>query len=42
MKRLLFVLSVGACSPEIAAGTYFCGPEQLCPEGLVCDGIEDV
>lgn len=27
-----------ACTPEIGSGTYFCGPEQLCPPGQQCDG----
>jgi hypothetical protein len=25
-----------SCAPEITANTYYCGPEQLCPEGLQC------
>jgi len=29
-------LAVG-CTPEIGAGTYFCGPELLCPPDLACD-----
>ncbi len=29
--------AAASCSPEIGAGTYFCGPDKLCPEGLVCD-----
>ncbi len=41
MRRLL-LLVLGACSAEIAPNTYFCGPEQLCPDGLVCDAVEDV
>ena len=40
--RTLLVLLVGACSADIAPGTYFCGPEQLCPEGLTCDAVEDI
>lgn len=27
----------GACSPEIGSGTYYCGPERLCPPDLECD-----
>lgn len=34
--------SLGACTPEIVPGAYLCGPEQACPEGLACDGAEDV
>lgn len=26
-----------ACSPEIGTGTYFCGPERLCPPDLECN-----
>lgn len=36
MRALAFVL-FAACSPEIAPGTYFCGPEELCPDDLACD-----
>src|SRR5436305_1499322 len=25
-----------ACSPDIASGTYFCGPEEACPSNQVC------
>lgn len=27
---------ITACSPDIAPGTYFCGPEKLCPPDLIC------
>ena len=40
MKRLAFVV-VAACTPDIAPGAYLCGPEQLCPDGLVCNGGVD-
>jgi hypothetical protein len=29
---------LAACSPEIEAGVYFCGPDEACPSGFVCDG----
>lgn len=32
----LGVASLGACAPDIVSDTYLCGPERLCPEGLVC------
>lgn len=36
--RAIFALAfLAACSPEVAPGTYFCGPEELCPDGLACD-----
>lgn len=42
MIRALLVLALGACSAEIAPETYFCGPEELCPEGLACNGIDNI
>lgn len=39
--RYLVVL-LAACSAEIAPETYFCGPEQLCPEGLACNGVDNI
>lgn len=33
---LLAALAVG-CTPDIGRGTYFCGPERLCPPDLECD-----
>jgi len=35
------VLLLAACEPDIASGSYLCGPEQLCPEGLACQGSVD-
>jgi hypothetical protein len=32
----LMICSFG-CSPEITSGTYFCGPERLCPPDFECD-----
>jgi hypothetical protein len=40
--RRLGLLLFAACSAEIAPDTYFCGPEQLCPEGLACNGEDNV
>ena len=40
--RTVFVLaftSLAACSPEVAPGTYVCGPEELCPDDLKCDRV---
>jgi hypothetical protein len=39
---LLACLLASACSPEVVAGAYFCGPERLCPEDLVCDGATNI
>jgi hypothetical protein len=34
-----FVLVViASCTPDIAPGSYLCGPEQDCPDGQRCDG----
>ncbi len=42
MRRGLLVLALAAgalagCTPEIDSGTYYCGPERLCPPDLACD-----
>ncbi|MBA3500013.1 MAG: hypothetical protein M4D80_33985 [Myxococcota bacterium] len=31
------LLFATACAPEIAPGSYVCGPEELCPEGQRCN-----
>ncbi len=28
---------LAACTPEIATGSYFCGPDSTCPEGQACN-----
>lgn len=35
LTALLIVLA--GCEPEIGNGTYFCGPERLCPPDQECD-----
>lgn len=38
MRRVAaMALVLAACVPEIGTGTYFCGPERLCPPELACD-----
>ncbi len=37
MRRLLLIALLSGCTPEIGPGTYYCGPERLCPPDLVCD-----
>jgi hypothetical protein len=32
---------VAGCTPDIAPGSYLCGPEMLCPDGLACNGGVD-
>ncbi|RMH41685.1 MAG: hypothetical protein D6689_10350 [Deltaproteobacteria bacterium] len=32
-------VAMAACEPEIGPGTYFCGPEMLCPPDLSCDPL---
>lgn len=39
--RAALLLALAACSPEIATGSYLCGPEEKCPPGEACDGISD-
>lgn len=39
MTRLALAaaLIAAACTPDIGRGTYYCGPERLCPPDLACD-----
>jgi hypothetical protein len=37
MRLLLLALLAAACSPDIARGSYFCGPERFCPPDMECD-----
>jgi hypothetical protein len=32
---------VAACTPDIVSGAYFCGTQQLCPDGLACNGADN-
>jgi hypothetical protein len=41
MRLAMIVLAASACTAEIAPGAYLCGPEQLCPEGLACNGTDN-
>lgn len=36
------VAALAGCSAEIAPGSYFCGPELNCPEGLACNGVDNI
>jgi len=40
MRAALLVLVAG-CSPEIASGSYLCGPDKACPPSEACDGVTD-
>jgi len=31
-----------ACTPDIAPGSYLCGPERSCPEDQACDGVTNI
>lgn len=42
MRLVIVCLLVAACTPDIAPGSYLCGPEQLCPEGQSCNGPDNV
>lgn len=38
MRVLVAAIALSAaCSPDIGTGTYFCGPDRLCPPDLECD-----
>lgn len=39
---LMIVAFTAACTPDLVPGTYFCGPEQLCPEGQLCNGDDNI
>lgn len=41
MRAFVLWLAVAACTPEVASGSYLCGPEQLCPEGMACNGPDN-
>lgn len=41
MRAICLLLAVAACTPEVASGSYLCGPEQLCPEGMACNGPDN-
>jgi hypothetical protein len=34
---LIATLGLAACSPDIESGAYYCGLEEACAPGLVCD-----
>src|SRR4051812_4256867 len=40
MRAAILCFALVACTPDIASGTYVCGPEQACPEGQSCDGVD--
>lgn len=42
MRIALSLLALAACEPDIAPGSYLCGPEGLCPEGQACNGPDNV
>lgn len=37
MRAAFALILLAACSPDIAPGSYKCGPEELCPDGLQCN-----
>jgi hypothetical protein len=39
--RALLILSIAACSADIPSGSYECGPEQACPPGQACNGVDN-
>lgn len=41
MRALLAVCLLAACTPDIASGSYLCGPNASCPEGQTCNGPDN-
>ena len=41
MRAASILAVVAACSPDIASGTYFCGPEMSCPPDESCNGSDN-
>jgi hypothetical protein len=39
--RALWIVALASCTPDIATGAYFCGPEQSCPAGFECNGDDN-
>lgn len=42
VKGALLVFALAGCTEEIAPGVYLCGEEQLCPEGMACNGPDNI
>lgn len=39
MRAAFLWIAFTACTPDIAPGSYLCGPEQVCPDDQACDGL---
>ena len=39
---VLLAIALTACTPDVASGTYYCGPDAACPEGQVCNGPDNI
>lgn len=39
--RFAIIACLAGCTPSIVPGSYLCGPEQLCPEELACNGVDN-
>jgi len=42
MRAALLLGALAACSPDIVPGSYLCGPERLCPDEQICDGVTNI
>lgn len=42
MLAALALAVAAGCSPDIVPGAYLCGPEQACPDDLVCNGEDNL
>lgn len=41
MRAAFVLVLAAACSPDIVSGSYLCGPDSACPEGLACNGPDN-
>jgi hypothetical protein len=39
--RVLVLIALAACTPDVVSGAYLCGPNASCPEGQACNGTFD-
>jgi hypothetical protein len=39
---VLVAAGAAACTPDVVAGAYYCGFERSCPEGLACNGPDNI
>jgi hypothetical protein len=42
MRAAVLLIALAACTPDVATGTYYCGPDGFCPEGQACNGPDNI